>query len=104
MKITIHQCVVICNNFPDGRFTSKFKLPDVYGVFQFKVDYNRVGFTHLYSTTQVSVTLHDEMHNGTVPRIIRNTSFKLSFCFVMSYYVVILYAFGMKESIISFLV
>ncbi|XP_033120799.1 dolichyl-diphosphooligosaccharide--protein glycosyltransferase 48 kDa subunit-like [Anneissia japonica] len=39
----------------DGRFSTKFKLPDVYGVFQFKVDYNRIGFTHLYSTTQVSV-------------------------------------------------
>ena len=32
-----------------------FKLPDVYGVFQFKVDYNRIGYTHLFSTTQVSV-------------------------------------------------
>ncbi|KAI2649745.1 Dolichyl-diphosphooligosaccharide--protein glycosyltransferase 48 kDa subunit [Labeo rohita] len=32
-----------------------FKLPDVYGVFQFKVDYNRLGYTHLYSSTQVSV-------------------------------------------------
>ncbi|XP_071945509.1 dolichyl-diphosphooligosaccharide--protein glycosyltransferase 48 kDa subunit-like [Antedon mediterranea] len=39
----------------NGRFSSKFKLPDVYGVFQFKVDYNRIGYTHLYSTTQVSV-------------------------------------------------
>ena len=33
----------------------RYKLPDVYGVFQFKVDYNRIGYTHLYSTTQVSV-------------------------------------------------
>lgn len=32
-----------------------FVLPDVYGVFQFKVDYNRLGYTHLFSTTQVSV-------------------------------------------------
>lgn len=32
-----------------------FKLPDVYGVFQFKVDYNHIGYTHLYTTTQVSV-------------------------------------------------
>lgn len=32
----------------------QFKLPDVYGVFQFKVDYNRLGYTHLYSSTQVS--------------------------------------------------
>lgn len=26
----------------------------MYGVFQFKVDYNRLGYTHLYSSTQVS--------------------------------------------------
>ncbi|XP_033113598.1 dolichyl-diphosphooligosaccharide--protein glycosyltransferase 48 kDa subunit-like [Anneissia japonica] len=39
----------------NGRFSTKFKLPDVYGVFQFKVDYNRIGFTHLYSTTQVNM-------------------------------------------------
>jgi oligosaccharyltransferase complex subunit beta len=32
-----------------------FKLPDVYGVFQFKVDYNHIGYTHLYSSAQVSV-------------------------------------------------
>ncbi|CAG5129062.1 unnamed protein product [Candidula unifasciata] len=39
----------------DGTFTANFKLPDVYGVYQFKVDYNRIGYTHLYSATQVSV-------------------------------------------------
>ncbi|XP_038078434.1 dolichyl-diphosphooligosaccharide--protein glycosyltransferase 48 kDa subunit-like isoform X2 [Patiria miniata] len=39
----------------NGKFSTQFKLPDVYGVFQFKVDYNRIGYTHLYSTTQVSV-------------------------------------------------
>lgn len=38
-----------------GVYEARFKIPDVYGVFQFKVDYNRVGFTQLYSTTQVSV-------------------------------------------------
>uniref|UniRef100_A0A6B2E705 Dolichyl-diphosphooligosaccharide--protein glycosyltransferase 48 kDa subunit n=1 Tax=Phlebotomus kandelakii TaxID=1109342 RepID=A0A6B2E705_9DIPT len=45
-----------------GEYQSKFKIPDVYGVYQFKVDYNRVGYTHLYSTTQVSVRplLHTE--------------------------------------------
>ena len=36
-------------------YAALFKLPDVYGVFQFKVDYNRLGYTHLFSTTQVSV-------------------------------------------------
>ena len=41
---------------PNGKtFFTEFKLPDVYGVFQFKVDYNRIGYTHLFSTTQVSV-------------------------------------------------
>ena len=39
----------------NGIFKVGFKVPDVYGVFQFKVDYNRVGYTHLYSATQVSV-------------------------------------------------
>ncbi|XP_055913857.1 dolichyl-diphosphooligosaccharide--protein glycosyltransferase 48 kDa subunit [Eupeodes corollae] len=38
-----------------GVYEAKFKIPDVYGVYQFKVDYDRVGYTHLYSTTQVSV-------------------------------------------------
>uniref|UniRef100_A0A8C1GI71 Dolichyl-diphosphooligosaccharide--protein glycosyltransferase 48 kDa subunit n=1 Tax=Cyprinus carpio TaxID=7962 RepID=A0A8C1GI71_CYPCA len=37
------------------KYSVQFKLPDVYGVFQFKVDYNRLGYTHLYSSTQVSV-------------------------------------------------
>jgi oligosaccharyltransferase complex subunit beta len=39
----------------DGKYEARFTIPDVYGVFQFKVDYNRMGFTHLFSTTQVSV-------------------------------------------------
>lgn len=43
-----------------GKYQAKFKIPDVYGVYQFKVDYNRVGLTHLYSTTQVSV--HPLLH------------------------------------------
>ncbi|CAG9802741.1 unnamed protein product [Chironomus riparius] len=38
-----------------GKYQAKFKIPDVYGVYQFKVDYDRVGYTRLYSTTQVSV-------------------------------------------------
>lgn len=38
-----------------GIYEARFKIPDVYGVYQFKVDYNRVGFAQLYSTTQVSV-------------------------------------------------
>lgn len=40
---------------PSGVYEAKFKIPDVYGVYQFKVDYDRVGFTRLFSTTQVSV-------------------------------------------------
>lgn len=36
-----------------GKYQAKFKIPDVYGVYQFKVDYDRVGYTHLFSTTQV---------------------------------------------------
>ncbi|XP_026468589.1 dolichyl-diphosphooligosaccharide--protein glycosyltransferase 48 kDa subunit-like [Ctenocephalides felis] len=39
----------------NGNYEARFKIPDVYGVYQFKVDYDRTGYTHLYSTTQVSV-------------------------------------------------
>lgn len=47
-----HKCCVV---FPlGGKYSVQFKLPDVYGVFQFKVDYNRLGYTHLYSSTQAS--------------------------------------------------
>ena len=39
----------------NGQFEGKFTVPDVYGVFQFKVEYVRQGLTRLYSTTQFSV-------------------------------------------------
>lgn len=39
----------------NGKLETRFILPDVYGIFKFMVDYNRVGYTHLVSTTQVSV-------------------------------------------------
>nr|CAG4648634.1 EOG090X05EE [Polyphemus pediculus] len=39
----------------NGVFRAEFKIPDVYGVYQLKVDYTRVGYTFLNSATQVSV-------------------------------------------------
>lgn len=48
---------VCLGSSPGGKYSVQFKLPDVYGVFQFKVDYNRLGYTHLYSSTQVSPLL-----------------------------------------------
>ena len=39
--------------FAGNKFGTTFILPDVYGVYQFRVDYNRHGYTHLFSTTQV---------------------------------------------------
>jgi len=42
-------------NPTNGKFSVQYKLPDVYGVFKFLVDYNRIGYTHLHSSTQVSV-------------------------------------------------
>ncbi|CAH1170420.1 unnamed protein product [Phaedon cochleariae] len=40
---------------PSGQYEARFRIPDVYGVYQFKVDYDRVGYTRLHNTTQVSV-------------------------------------------------
>lgn len=39
----------------EGVFSTRFMVPDVYGVYQFKVEYNRVGYTRLYSATQIPV-------------------------------------------------
>ncbi|CAH1990192.1 unnamed protein product [Acanthoscelides obtectus] len=40
---------------PSGEYEARFKIPDVYGVYQFKVEYDRVGYTRLYNSTLVSV-------------------------------------------------
>ncbi|XP_063619985.1 dolichyl-diphosphooligosaccharide--protein glycosyltransferase 48 kDa subunit [Cydia splendana] len=40
---------------PGGVYEAVFKVPDVWGVYQFKVDYDRIGYTRLYHSTQVSV-------------------------------------------------
>ncbi|VDP80743.1 unnamed protein product [Echinostoma caproni] len=39
----------------NGEYSTVLKLPDVYGVFKFVVDYYRVGYTHLISVNQVPV-------------------------------------------------
>lgn len=36
-----------------NRYVARFKIPDVYGVYKFVVDYNRIGYTHLFSSHQV---------------------------------------------------
>ncbi len=38
-----------------GRFEAKFRLPDVYGVFTFKVNYKRTGLTYILAEDQVSI-------------------------------------------------
>ncbi len=37
-----------------GQLEAQFLVPDTYGIYKFVIDYNRVGYTHLYSATQVS--------------------------------------------------
>lgn len=39
----------------DGKYEVVFKIPDIYGVFQFKVNYVRVGYTFIHNSTLVSV-------------------------------------------------
>ncbi|XP_043709675.1 dolichyl-diphosphooligosaccharide--protein glycosyltransferase 48 kDa subunit-like [Telopea speciosissima] len=38
-----------------GRYFTTFKVPDVYGVFQFKVEYQRLGYTSLSLSKQIPV-------------------------------------------------
>ncbi|CAK8576553.1 unnamed protein product [Lathyrus sativus] len=43
------------SNDKKGRYFTSFKVPDVYGVFQFKVEYNRLGYTSLSLAKQIPV-------------------------------------------------
>jgi len=45
-----------------GKLTAKFKVPDTYGVYQFKVNYHRLGLTRLSEAIQISVVplRHDQ--------------------------------------------
>lgn len=45
----------------NGVLTAKFKIPDVYGVFKFKIDYSRLGLSRVEESVQVSV--HPLRHN-----------------------------------------
>jgi len=38
-----------------GKYSTSFELPDVYGVFTFKVDYQRPGYTPLQAISRVPV-------------------------------------------------
>lgn len=44
---------IYCFVFLQGRYFTAFKVPDVYGVFQFKVEYQRLGYTSLSLSKQV---------------------------------------------------
>jgi len=45
-----------------GKYTTSFKLPDVYGVFKFSIDYHRQGYSNLqlFDTVSVHPFRHDE--------------------------------------------
>lgn len=46
----------------NGKFSAKFTVPDVYGVFKFVVNHDRLGLTRVQTSTQVSVVplRHDQ--------------------------------------------
>jgi len=78
----------------NGKLTAKFKLPDVYGVFKFLVDYRRVGYTHLYDVQQVSVrplqhTQYERFIRSAYPYYVSSFSMMAGvalFAFVFLYY------------------
>lgn len=71
----------------NGKYLAKFKVPDVYGVYKLVVDYSRVGFTHLHSSTQVSV------------RPLRHTQYER---FIRSAYPYYVSAFSMMAGVLLF--
>lgn len=45
----------VSGDVTSGRFESHLRLPDVYGVFTFKVNYKRAGYTYLKAEDRVSI-------------------------------------------------
>lgn len=43
-------------NIGNGKYEFTFKIPDTYGVYQFKIEYNRIGFTAIRSLTMVIIS------------------------------------------------
>jgi oligosaccharyltransferase complex subunit beta len=78
----------------NGNFNVQFQIPDVYGIFKFVVDYNRVGYTHLFSTTQVSVrplthTQYDRFISAAYPYYVSSFSMMIAvffFTFIQLYH------------------
>lgn len=70
-----------------GKYITNFKVPDVYGVYKLVVDYKRVGYTHLHSSTQVSV------------RPLRHTQYER---FIRSAYPYYVSAFSMMAGLLLF--
>lgn len=66
------------NHIGGGKYEARFQIPDVYGVYQFKVDYNRVGYTQLYSTTQVS--------HSKITKPVKNKPHNAFFSYFSSYF------------------
>jgi oligosaccharyltransferase complex subunit beta len=53
-SLLVLMSLIICAPGFQGLYHTSFKVPDVYGVFQFKVEYNRLGYTSLLLSKQVS--------------------------------------------------
>jgi len=68
-----------------GLYEARFIVPDVYGVFQFKIDYHRKGYTFINSATQVSVrplqhTQYERFIPGAFPYYASAFSMMLGVC------------------------
>lgn len=41
---------------PQGNFSTKFQVPDVYGVFKFVIEYAEPGYNHVQLAKQIAVS------------------------------------------------
>jgi len=46
---------ITLQHIKDGRYYTKFRAPDVYGVFKFVVNYNSQGFSHLFYSDEIVI-------------------------------------------------
>ena len=93
-SITVYSTQSLTNSFAEGRLSTRFRVPDTYGVFKFQVDYRRVGYTHLFDVRQVSVrpllhTQYERFSRCAYPYYVSAASMMLGvilFSYVFLYY------------------
>ena len=78
-------------DYSGGQLEANFRVPDTYGIYKFIIDYNRIGYTNLYSATQVRLLNRYETKENIYLQVsvhpLRHTEYERFIASVYPYYI-----------------